>query len=562
MFGNLKISTMAVALNFVVIAGYLASAGTSMYALQELKVGGPVYERIVAMKDLTADILPPPAYIIEAYLESTLALSHPENLDKHRERLAQLHKDYQDRHDYWSAQDIDAGLKRQLVSDSDVFAQQFFAEVEKEFLPALARNDLKQAEVAYGKLVTAYEKHRAVVDQMVSRADKVTKETELYAASHNGTLTTVIWSVSALMLALIGAIAVGAIAGLVRPLSHVSTAMEQLSAGDLRVQIPGAHRRDEIGEMAAALDVFRQNSQKIITMGIEQEKIKREADTERKNAILGMADDFESNVGQLVRNVAAAAKAMKVSAQAMAESSEETQQPENSVASAAALTTQNVQTVAAATEELSASFHEINHRVTDSKEIIGKAVSEAGAAARAVRGLEAAAAKIGTVVNLINDIAGQTNLLALNATIEAARAGEAGKGFAVVAGEVKTLAAQTAKATDDIKAQIEEIQRASRQSAETILSISQTVDQVSEISTNIAAAVEEQNAATGEIARSVAQAAQGTAQVTDNVGTVSAVARSSTAAANEVLTAADELDKNGETLSVQVNTFLEQVRAA
>jgi methyl-accepting chemotaxis protein len=411
-------------------------------------------------------------------------------------------------------------------------------------------------------MTAAYEGHRAVVDDMVSAADRLTKDSETYSSSRIGTLTSVIWGVSALVLLVIVGSAAAIILGLVRPVSEVTAAMERLSAGDLNIIIPGAGRQDEIGEMAAALDIFRTNSRKIIQMSAEQERMKEEAEIARKKALLEMAGAFERDVGELVSRVVSAATELRTTAQSVAAASEETQQKAGSVAAAAEQTTQNVQAVAAATEELSASFREIGARVTESTSIVGQAVTEASTTAESVSGLETAAQKIGEVIGLINDIAGQTNLLALNATIEAARAGEAGKGFAVVASEVKALATQTAKATEDIRVQIAAIQTASQQSSAAIKSISVTINRVNDISSNIAAAVEEQDAATGEIARAVSQAAKGTAEVTYNVGNVSSVAQSSSQAASHVLMAAEALSQSGEILSAQVKSFLAQVRAA
>jgi len=557
-----KISTAAMLLCGLVIAGYIASMGISLFGMQHLRVNGPVYQRIVSIKDLEADILPPPAYIIEAYLDTTVALANPADVVTYKTHLAQLHKDYDARRAYWSKQDIDPKVKQQLTQESDAYVRQFFNLVETEYLPALERKDMERARSVYEQITAAYSGHRAVIDSIVKESDDLTKQSEAYAAAQSNILTTAIRIVSVLVLVIIVASGMAAILGLARPVTRMTFAMEQISSGNLNVQIPSMERRDEIGEMAAALNVFRKNSQQLATMNAAQEKIKRQAEEDRRASLDGLAAGFERNVGDLVRGVAVAATQMQATAQSMASTSEATRNQATTMAAAAEQATQNVQTVAAATEELSASFHEINQRVSESVAIVGKAVKEATGAASQVQGLEKAAEKIGSVVNIINDIAAQTNLLALNATIEAARAGESGKGFAVVASEVKTLATQTAKATEDIKAQIATIQAATQGSAAAIVSISQTINRVNEISSNIAAAVEQQTAATGEISRSVAQAAQGTSEVSSNVGGVSDAARSSSAAASQVLTAAAEMNRNSEQLSSQVVSFLREVRAA
>ena len=273
------------------------------------------------------------------------------------------------------------------------------------------------------------------------------------------------------------------------------------------------------------------------------------------------ADDFERDVSSMVGVISSAATELQATAQSMAATAEETSQQAEAVANAAGQASENVQTVAAATEELTASIHEISRQVNQSTHIAGAAVEEARRTDAMVQGLAEAAGKIGQVVKLINDIASQTNLLALNATIEAARAGDAGKGFAVVAGEVKNLANQTAKATDEISAQIAAVQTATKDAVGAIQGIGGTISKISEIASAIAAAVEEQGAATQEIARNVQQAAMGTGAVTSNIGSVTHAAGETGHAAHEVLSAAGELSRQSERLNSQVNHFLTDVRS-
>jgi len=272
------------------------------------------------------------------------------------------------------------------------------------------------------------------------------------------------------------------------------------------------------------------------------------------------ADDFERDVSSMVGVISSAATELQTTAQSMATTAEQTTQQASAVANAAEQASENVQTVAAATEELTASIQEISRQVSQSTHIAGSAVEEAQRTNIMVQGLAEAAGKIGQVVKLINDIASQTNLLALNATIEAARAGDAGKGFAVVAGEVKNLANQTAKATDEISAQIAAVQAATKDAVGAIQGIGSTISKISEIASAIAAAVEEQGAATQEIARNVQQAAMGTGAVTNNIGSVTHAAGETGHAAHEVLSAAGELSRQSERLNSQVNHFLTDVR--
>jgi methyl-accepting chemotaxis protein len=349
--------------------------------------------------------------------------------------------------------------------------------------------------------------------------------------------------------------------GIVGPIGAMTRAMQDLAGGNKETVIPATDHQDEVGAMAKTLQVFKDNMLEAERLRTEQEEAKLRTEAERRKAMLDLADRFEANVGGVVSGVSAAAEELQNTAQSMSATAEQTARQSTAVAAASEETTQNVQTVASATEELSASISEITGQVTESTRIVGEAVSQANETNQKVQGLAEAAQKIGDVVRLINDIAGQTNLLALNATIEAARAGEAGKGFAVVASEVKTLATQTARATDEIAAQVRAIQDATAGSAQAIDTITKTIARVSEISTAIASAVEEQGAATQEISRNVQQAAQGTQEVSANSSGVSEAARQTGQAAAEVLQSAGELSRNGAALRTQVDEFLRTVRA-
>ena len=341
---------------------------------------------------------------------------------------------------------------------------------------------------------------------------------------------------------------------------RIVAAMRALAGGDKTVEIPGRGRGDEIGRMAEALEVFKAAAIEVERAQAEQERL--EAAAERRRGTLAMADGFEQAIGGIVRTVVSAATELRAAADTLSTTTEETSQQSAVVSSAAEEVTSSVQTVAAATEELSASIGEIAQQAGQSSKYTAQAVGEVEATNQRVQQLAEAARRIGDVVKLINDIAGQTNLLALNATIEAARAGEAGKGFAVVASEVKALATQTAKATDEIAGQVQEIQSATADSVQAIGGIGGTIRSINEITTGIAAAVDEQQAATQEISRNVQQAAQGTTEVSSNIVSVREAATSSGAAAAQVLSSADNLSRQAESLREQVDRFLAEVRAA
>lgn len=378
-----------------------------------------------------------------------------------------------------------------------------------------------------------------------------------------------------------------------RPLSAMKTVMERLTNGDKDAQISQRDhdRKDEIGEIARTVAVFRDGMiehERLVAEQIETERKSMEAgqqrateqkaveeraenkrraeidaaDAERKQEMIVLADSFESGVGSVISGVFKAADDLQDAAGKMSSSADRASQQTTAVAAASEEASANVQTVATAAEELSVSIQEISRRVAESAEIANTAVKEVEQTNEEVQGLATAAEKIGEVVNLINDIASQTNLLALNATIEAARAGEAGKGFAVVATEVKSLADQTARATDEIGAQINEIQSATGTAVSAIDGIGTTIRKVNEIASSITAGVEEQGASTQEIASSIQQAAAGTQDVSSNIAGVTEAANETGAASNQVLSAADELTGQAKALRCEVDSFLEKVRAA
>ncbi|MDQ2104371.1 methyl-accepting chemotaxis protein [Azospirillum isscasi] len=349
--------------------------------------------------------------------------------------------------------------------------------------------------------------------------------------------------------------------GISVPIARITDVMERLARGDTSVAVPGLGRGDEIGGMAKAVGVFKDNAVDRDRM-MAAEEAERRAKELRTHAVEELVQSFDRNVSGILRTVASAATELEATAQSMLTTADRTKGQAANTAAAAEQASVNVQTVAAATNELTASINEISGQVTRSTSIAGHAVGEAQQTNERVQGLVAQAQRIGDVVKLITDIASQTNLLALNATIEAARAGEAGKGFAVVASEVKNLANQTAKATDEIAAQIASMQEATGGAAAAINGIGDTIGTISEIATIIASAIEEQGSATGEIARNVQEAAHSTHLVTTNITEVSDGATQTGSAATEVLGAAGELSRQSEALRTEVERFLAGIRAA
>jgi methyl-accepting chemotaxis protein len=346
-----------------------------------------------------------------------------------------------------------------------------------------------------------------------------------------------------------------------RGIASVVKPMQALGAGDLTAVVPHQGERTEIGTMANSFQVFKEA---LIAKKAADEAAAIDADAkiERGRRVDSVTRDFESMIGKIVETVSAASSELEASAGTLTATAGRSQQLTTIVAAASEEASTNVQSVASATEEMASSVNEISRQVQESANIANEAVEQARETNQRVGELAKAAARIGDVVELINTIAGQTNLLALNATIEAARAGEAGRGFAVVASEVKALAEQTAKATGEIRLQINGIQAATREAVGAIKSIGDTIRRMSEISSTIASAVEEQGTATQEISRNVQQAAQGTMQVTSNIGDVQRGASETGSASSQVLSAAQSLSSESNRLKLEVGKFLDAVRAA
>jgi methyl-accepting chemotaxis protein len=507
--------------------GLGAVIATSVYGLSQLKVGGPLYNQLKLGNDLIADILPPPEYVIEAYLEATLVLHDPAKLSTHRDRLAQLKKEYDERWDFWVKSDLDPTLKAKLVEKSDSEVKRFWTAIEQGLLPALAKGDSAAAAKSYAEITARYTAHRAIIDDIVKQTNDQNAATEIAATGRVSTFTLILWGVSAAVFLVIGAGIFGVAFGVIRPIAEMTAVMKGLAGGDLNVSVPALSRGDEVGAMARAVQVFKDNAQRVQSMESEQVGLKLKAEGDRKAAMQQMADGFDSAIGKIIHTVSTASSELESSAGQLTKTAEVTQMLSATVASASEQSSANAQSAAAAAEEMASSVSEISRQVQDSHKISREAVSQVEQTNARIADLAQSASRIGEVVKMISAVAEQTNLLALNATIEAARAGEAGRGFAVVASEVKALAAQTAKATEEI-----------------------------------AAAVEEQGATTQEISRNVQQAAQGATQVAGSMTDVNRGATDTGTASTHVHGLARSLLGQSNHLKGEVEKFLSTVRAA
>ncbi|MDG3440901.1 methyl-accepting chemotaxis protein [Nitrospirillum amazonense] len=419
-------------------------------------------------------------------------------------------------------------------------------------------------------LITSVKEGRTLVDQLQQRIRALAEHYDKTGTdmAHRGQVmadgakrTMLIGTAAGTLLGIALGLFIGHV-GVARPIAATVECLQRLAAGDVGFTVFGIGRKDELGAVAETMQVFRTNILRTREMEAAAKEQEQRVAAEKKKAMDELADLFDAKVAGVVQAVSSAAEQLSSTASAMSSIAEETNRQATTVAAAADQTTANVQTVSAAADQLSSSIGEISQRVGLSSEVSSSAVERARLANDMVRGLASNAERIGRVIELISNIASQTNLLALNATIEAARAGDAGRGFAVVAGEVKTLATQTAKATDEIVAQIAEVQASTRQAVGAIEGIGAVIDELSQISSAIASAVEEQSAATQEIARNVDQAAHGTQDVSRSIAGVTVASAEAGQAASLVLAAASGLGRSSDILRTEVGSFISRVRAA
>jgi methyl-accepting chemotaxis protein len=502
----MRLSRISKLASAAIVAGFALTIGVSFYSLGELKVGGALSDKIMLGKDLVSDILPPSEYIIEAYLETSLLAKEPQSISEHRKRLTELKKDYENRHEYWAAQDINAQAKSLLLQKAHEPAQRFWQLLETSFYPAVEKKDLGAIDAAFQKLTLAYSQHRAAIDETVHTANKSNEGIVADSMQIARNVNFVLVFLSCVVLALVLAIAWGVPALILKPLHQMCDSILSLANGRHELAIPMTARDDELGDIARSVEVLRQKAIEHETL---QESISeaKERELQGQRDLASKAQQFRNIITRVVEGLGEQVSQLQGTAGALSEASETATFEAANAANVSASAADNSNAVAAATEELSCSIREISDQAHRTNAVVEAADNEAKRTNQDVGRLASAAEEIGSIVAVIRSIADQTNLLALNATIEAARAGESGRGFAVVAAEVKELSAQTAKATDAIAEQIHAIQDSTSAAVGAIQSVSGKVGEIQAFTGAIAAAVEEQTAAAQEIANNVSLAA-------------------------------------------------------
>jgi methyl-accepting chemotaxis protein len=535
---RLSIKTVIYSFGAVVALGLLIAVAASLWATNQIRVGGPTYTKIIQGKDLVADILPPPAYIIESYLEATLALNNAKPIAESTAALQELKKQYEERYQYWLQSDLADSMKIKMTKDSHEHVVAFWNALEGQLLPALQRKDQAAAAQAYSAVTKSYLAHRAVIDQVVKLAEVANTEAE--SASQRQGFLALAWVLS-LVAGLFAIIAIGMVAinrWVLRPLNGLTGAMRQLAAGNLSVAVPSQDRSDEVGHMARAVVVFRDAAVEKLRLeeAAGEQRVRSESDQRHNaeaqaraaeeqaqvvraladglgklsagdlthrlndgftNAYAQIRDDYNAAIAQLQETIGAIAAATREVSNTAAEISSSTldlsQRTEQQAASLEE-TSASMEQISVTVKNNAGNAREANRFAGNAREVADRGGDVVKRAVTAVAQIEESSHKISDIIGVIDEIARQTNLLALNAAVEAARAGEAGRGFAVVASEVRSLAQRSSQAAKDIKqligtstsqvqAGVELVNRAGASLAEILESIKQVVDVASNIST-------------------------------------------------------------------------------
>ncbi len=598
---NLRMQSKMLLMAGIFALGFGIFGVISYQTLNTVKVNGSHYHEVIRDKDLIADVLPPPAYIVEAYLTCHILPEEkdPQKFEQRIVSLQQLKDEFNARQSHWKANLPDSPMREELCSESRRTAEQFFDQALNQFVPLLkaGKNDEADA-ILGGPMAQAFETHRASINKVVEAATELAKSDEAEVSSIVIWRTWIMVVVGIGLLGTVLAVSLWMARRIAAPLNQTVEAVKAVAAGDLTQKLD-IHSTDELGNMATAINqmvVELANQRERERLSVERERTdaeakQREADVMRcqvdqllaivdaaargdltqeiaasdDGAVGRISDALGRFLGDLRRSISAiahhaqalagASEELTSVSQQMSHNAVETASQANLVSAASEQVGRSTQTVVTSLQEMNATIREIAKNASEAARVAAQAVLATQSANGTISKLGESSAEIGKVINVITSIAQQTNLLALNATIEAASAGEAGKGFAVVANEVKELAKETAKATEDIRRKVQTIQTDTSSAVDSIQQISLVINQINDISNTIATAVEEQTATSNEIQRNMSEAATGSGEIAANISSVAQNAQSTTQGANDSQQAASELARMASELQQLVSQF-------
>ncbi|MBT9289248.1 methyl-accepting chemotaxis protein [Prosthecodimorpha staleyi] len=490
-------------------ATLIGSLVVGHHAIETVRVGGPAYDRIINDKDLVADVLPPPLYIIEAYLDVNVVLNNPGELARIQSDLAKLRRDYDERHAYWTRKDVDSEVKAALLIGAHKPAETFWSLVLDRFMPALARGDTAAARAVFPAITAAYADHRQKVEALVTLANQSSARTEQATEASVTFNLTLLGSLGLLVLVMMVGCAVLLETHLVGPIARFAAALRDLAKGGDGRGAPESGRTRELVDMGEAVEAFRQNAAERRTLVDDISRARTEAETGRSR-LEELAFKFMRDSDQIKIMLDREAHVVRNCANAFRTTVSTTEREASAGLNSSTAAAESVGSVANATDELSQSTHRIAAQAVNAQRLTEKAADGARAAEQDVQRLARVTSEIGAFLDTITGIAGQTNLLSLNATIEASRAGEAGRGFAVVAAEVKALASETAKAASSVARLLQDIEQCSGTVVTSISQISDAVQTVRQLNDEIAAATVRQSETTAQIASGATRAAEST----------------------------------------------------